>query len=139
MTAPVVDITITKGKTFEFSYRYADDELVYKPISAMPSTAPVRLTVTAHGIPRLPSIRRQSMNQRIVFQLPGQPVAILTPCECGLSIEAIGRKDVPAGVPFWIVPRADIDALYAEQGEWRDAWVISQDAIGRAPDGVGEA
>lgn len=51
MSAPVVDITIVKGKTFEFSYRYADDELVYKPITAMPSTAPVRLTVTAHGIP----------------------------------------------------------------------------------------
>lgn len=51
MGAPVVDITITRGKTFEFAYRYADSELVYLPISGMPSTAPVRLTVANHGIP----------------------------------------------------------------------------------------
>lgn len=51
MSAPVVDITIVKGKTFEFAYRYGDDELVYKPITAMPSVAPVRLTVVGHGIP----------------------------------------------------------------------------------------
>lgn len=49
--APVIDITIVRGKTFEFGYLYADDELVYKPITAMPSTAPVRLTVVGHGIP----------------------------------------------------------------------------------------
>lgn len=51
MGAPVVDITIVKGKTFEYMYRYADQELVYLPITAMPSTAPVRLTVANHGIP----------------------------------------------------------------------------------------
>lgn len=51
MGAPVVDITIVKGKTFEFAYRYAEDELVYLPITAMTSLAPVRLTITAHNIP----------------------------------------------------------------------------------------
>ncbi|MFK3971122.1 hypothetical protein ACI2KS_10385 [Pseudomonas sp. NPDC087358] len=51
MGAPVVDINIVKGKTFEFMYRYADQELAYLPISGMPSTAPVRLTVVNHGIP----------------------------------------------------------------------------------------
>lgn len=51
MTAPVVDLTIVRGKTFEFAFRYADDELVYKPITAMLSTAPVRLTVVDHGLP----------------------------------------------------------------------------------------
>lgn len=49
--AEQIDIVITRGKTFEFGYLYADDELVYKPITAMPSTAPVRLTVVGHGIP----------------------------------------------------------------------------------------
>lgn len=49
--APEIDITITRGKTFEFGYLYADDDLVYKPITAMPSTAPVRLTVVGHGVP----------------------------------------------------------------------------------------
>lgn len=51
MGAPVIDISITKGKTFEFAYRYADEALVYKAISAMPNATPVRLTVVGHGIP----------------------------------------------------------------------------------------
>jgi hypothetical protein len=51
MGAPVVDITIVKGKTFEFAYRYAEDELVYLPITAITSLAPVRLTITSHNIP----------------------------------------------------------------------------------------
>jgi len=51
MGAPVVDINIVRGKTFEFMYRYADEELVYLPIAAMPNTAPVRLSIPSHGIP----------------------------------------------------------------------------------------
>ena len=63
MGAPVVDITIVKGKTFEFMYRYADSDLVYLPILGMPSTAPVRLNVASHGIPdgwpvRIEDLRR---------------------------------------------------------------------------------
>ena len=46
-----IDIMIYKGRTFEFSYRYAQSDLVYRAISGMPSTAPVRFIVTAHGIP----------------------------------------------------------------------------------------
>lgn len=49
--AEQIDLTITRGKTFEFGYLYADDELIYLPITAMPSKAPVRLTVVGHGIP----------------------------------------------------------------------------------------
>lgn len=49
--APVIDITITRGKTYEYGYLYADESLTYKPITAMPSTAPVQLTVTDHGLP----------------------------------------------------------------------------------------
>lgn len=46
-----IDLTIQRGKTFEFGFLYADNELVYKDITAMPSVAPVRLTVVGHGIP----------------------------------------------------------------------------------------
>lgn len=46
-----IDMTIQRGKTFEFGFLYADDELVYKSITAMPAVAPVRLTVVDHGIP----------------------------------------------------------------------------------------
>ncbi len=51
MGAPVIDITITKGKTFEFMYRYAESELSYVSVSGMPSAAPVRLIALDHGIP----------------------------------------------------------------------------------------
>lgn len=51
MAAPVINLTITRGKTFQFGFLYADSELVYKPITSMPSTAPVRLTVLGHGLP----------------------------------------------------------------------------------------
>jgi hypothetical protein len=63
MGAPVVDINIVKGKTFEFMYRYADHDLVYRPILAMPSTAPVRLTITNHGIPDGWPIRIEGVRQ----------------------------------------------------------------------------
>ncbi|MGV8917845.1 MAG: hypothetical protein ACOH2R_08605 [Pseudomonas sp.] len=51
MGAPVVDITLIKGKTFEFAYRYAANELIYLQIEAMTSVAPVRLKITGHSIP----------------------------------------------------------------------------------------
>lgn len=49
--APEIEITITRGKTFEQAYLYADEELAYMPITGMPSAAPVRLTVVGHGVP----------------------------------------------------------------------------------------
>lgn len=49
--APEIPITITRGKTFEFGFLYAEDDLLYLPITGMPSKAPVRLTVVGHGVP----------------------------------------------------------------------------------------
>lgn len=51
MVAPTIDITIQRGKTFEYAFMYADDALVYKPIAALVSAAPARLSVVSHGIP----------------------------------------------------------------------------------------
>lgn len=51
MTAPTIDLTIDRGKTFEYAFLYAEDELVYKPITALVNVAPVRITVPAHGLP----------------------------------------------------------------------------------------
>lgn len=40
---------------------------------------------------------------RIIYQ-GEESVAILDPnIDCGLSISDIGKKDVPADVPFWIM------------------------------------
>lgn len=74
------------------------------------------------------------MESRIVYQLDNQPVSILIPCECGMTIEQIGRKDVPAGAPFWIVDSADVPGDRSE----RDAWELDVDSMGE-PDGVGGA
>lgn len=72
------------------------------------------------------------MNKRIVYQLPEQPVAVVIPCECGLTLEQIGKKDVPVGVPFWIV---DADTLPADR-TFRDAWELDVAGMG-APTGFG--
>lgn len=71
--------------------------------------------------------------KRIVYQLEGQPVSILIPCECGLTIEQIGRKDVPVGVQFWIVEANTIPT----DREFRDAWTINPAEMSGAPKGIG--
>lgn len=72
------------------------------------------------------------MDKRIIYQVPGQPVAVLIPCECGLTVEQIGQKDVPAGIPFWIVDASTIPT----DRTLRDAWELDVDSMGYH-DGVG--
>lgn len=72
------------------------------------------------------------MSQRIVYQPPGRPVAILVPCDCGLTIQQIGKKDVPIGVPFWIVPAESIPS----DRNLRNAWEIDVSTMGD-PQGFG--
>lgn len=71
------------------------------------------------------------MQERIIFQ-HGGGVAVLTPCNCGLTIEQIGKKDVPNGVPFWIVDASSIPA----DRTFRDAWELDTAAMGE-PSGIG--
>lgn len=72
------------------------------------------------------------MDKRILFQPAGAPAAVLIPCDCGLSLEEIAKKDVPAGLPFWIV---DADAVPIDRA-FREAWELDAAALG-APAGVG--
>jgi hypothetical protein len=59
------------------------------------------------------------MNQRIIYPTPDGGVAIIIPTdECGLTIEAIAAKDVPAGTPFKIVDAADVPS----DRTFRNAW-----------------
>ena len=44
------------------------------------------------------------MSSIIIFPNDDGSVSFGYPCECGLTIEEIARKDVPAGKPFLIVP-----------------------------------
>jgi hypothetical protein len=61
-------------------------------------------------------------NPRIIYPTQEGGVAIIIPApECGLTIEEIAAKDVPAGVPFRIVEAADIPS----DRTFRNAWEFS--------------
>ena len=58
-------------------------------------------------------------NPRIIHPTPEGGVAIIIPViDCGLTIEQIAAKDVPAGVPYSIVDASDIP----EDRTFRNAW-----------------
>jgi hypothetical protein len=61
------------------------------------------------------------MNQRIIYNKPEGGIAILIPAsECGLSIEEIAAKDVPAGLQYFIVDASEIPT----DRTFRNAWEI---------------
>jgi hypothetical protein len=49
--AQVKNLTIQQGATFTQLVRWGVLPIVYKPITAIPNTAPATLTVPAHGVP----------------------------------------------------------------------------------------
>lgn len=64
------------------------------------------------------------MNQRIIFPSDNGGVCIIIPApECGLTIEQIAAKDVPAGKPYKIV---DVSEIPTDRS-MRDAWVWSDE------------
>ena len=72
------------------------------------------------------------MDSVIVFQEKGRPVSVMRPSiDCGLSVLEIGQKDVPSGVPFWIVS----DSL-VPIGKDREEWEVNQKTQGE-PSGIG--
>ncbi len=59
------------------------------------------------------------MNSRIIYPNDDGGVAIIVPAaECGLTIEEIAAKDVPAGKPYKIVDVSDIPT----DRTFRNAW-----------------
>jgi hypothetical protein len=59
------------------------------------------------------------MNSRIIYPTDAGGVAVIIPVpECGLTIEEIAAKDVPAGKPYKIVDVADIPADRTFRGAW---------------------
>jgi hypothetical protein len=58
------------------------------------------------------------MNQRIIYPTD-DGVAIIVPApECGLTIEEIATKDVPAGKSYEIVDVSDIPSDRTFRGAW---------------------
>jgi hypothetical protein len=62
------------------------------------------------------------MNQRIIYQNDEGGVAIIVPADCGLTIEEIAAKDVPAGKPYKVVDVSDIPT----DRTFRDAWEFTE-------------
>lgn len=59
------------------------------------------------------------MNQRIIYPNDEGGVSVIVPApECGLTIEQIAIKDVPADKPYKIVDVADIPS----DRTFRNAW-----------------
>jgi hypothetical protein len=70
------------------------------------------------------------MNQRIIYPKDDGGVVVIIPSpDCGISVEQIARKDVPAGSPYIIV---SVEAIPSDR-EFRDAW----EADFSNPDGYG--
>ena len=57
------------------------------------------------------------MNKRIIYPTD-EGVAVIVPADCGLSIEEIAAKDVPAGKPFQIVDVSEIPSDRLFRGAW---------------------
>jgi hypothetical protein len=63
------------------------------------------------------------MNQRIIYPTNEGGVAVIVPApECGLSVEEIAAKDVPAGKPYKIV---DVSEIPSDR-TFRNAWEYSE-------------
>ena len=63
------------------------------------------------------------MDKRIIYPTSDGGVAVIVPApDCGLTIEEIAAKDVPAGKQFEIVDVSDIP----EDRTFRNAWEYEQ-------------
>jgi len=58
------------------------------------------------------------MNKRIIYQNDKSGISIIVPADCGLTIEEIAAKDVPAGKEYHIV---DVSEIPTDR-TFRDAW-----------------
>ena len=56
--------------------------------------------------------------KRIIYPTNDGGVAVIIPADCGLTIEKIAAKDVPAGKPYKIVNVSDIPT----DRTFRNAW-----------------
>ena len=58
------------------------------------------------------------MNKRIIYPNDDGSISIIVPADCGLTIEEIAAKDVPAGKEYHIVNVSDIPS----DRTFRNAW-----------------
>ena len=70
------------------------------------------------------------MDERIIYPTDEGGVAVIIPApDCGLTIEEIAGKDVPAGKPYKIVSVDDIPSDRTFRGAW-EADITEPDGYG---------
>lgn len=71
------------------------------------------------------------MNSRIIYQTAEGGVAVIIPApDCGLTVEQIAAKDVPAGKPYKIVDASEIPADRSQRNAWTCDDAILTDGVG---------
>lgn len=71
------------------------------------------------------------MPKRIVYQTNNGGVALITPVmDCGLTVEEIARKDIPAGQRYAILDTVDVPTDFT----FFDAWEVNHSDLN---DGIG--
>lgn len=73
--------------------------------------------------PTPPPVPPIDANLRIIYPTAGNGVAVIIPVpDCGLTIEQVAAKDVPAGTPYRIVDVSTIpsDRTFRAAWEWVD-------------------
>ena len=70
--------------------------------------------------------------QKIIFENNDGSIGVIHPIVIEHGLLALAKKDVPSGLPYWVV---DADVLPADR-TYRDAWRIDHDALGE-PHGYG--
>jgi hypothetical protein len=70
------------------------------------------------------------MEKRIVFENDDGGVSVIIPIlNCGLTVEEIAAKDVPAGKQYTIVDASDLPTDRSERDEWTiDSIVTDENA-----------
>lgn len=63
--------------------------------------------------------------QNIIYLTEGGTVAIVMPIDCGLTVEEIAAKDVPAGRPFAIISASDVPEDREDREIWRSRAALS--------------
>jgi hypothetical protein len=64
------------------------------------------------------------MSERIIYPTDDGGVVVVIPApECGLTLEEIAKKDVPAGKPYKIISADDVPT----DRTFRDAWTYNEE------------
>ena len=72
------------------------------------------------------------MTNLIIYPTDDGGINVIFPCECGLTVAEIARKDVPANKPYLLISPSDLPAP-----QYRSAWTADfsePDGYGIGPD-----